>query len=377
MKRIIFWAILVSPALVVAFFFAAFVVDVVRINRVSHERISGDFDKFLAARKGSAFPPPAAFHMMDPANANIFLFGASSVVISDGKTFADYMETGLGGSGGRVKVVNFGIPGIDSHSVRLRVEQSLRFGAYPPRAIVLYYGHNDYNVAYSSSLNTHWDNAFNAFLKISYYLSGREFKFPDQKYVFKAEAYSDYLWYARFTRPVFFDIVQKLRLYRVDNESYEGYNAKILEQFKRNNDAILAMAKERGIPVVLVTPIGNLHARPYGSIDVSERNYRLGIGSKDYAESVGYLIKAKDGEIFTGDTRAKSPVLDYLRSLDDGKTVFVFDLERDFIGREFSFDTTNFLDYFHLNDRAHRAVGEYMTEKIRSAPPLNKALSVD
>jgi len=366
MKRIIFWAILVSPAIVVAFFFAAFVSDVVKINRVSHEQISADFEAFLAARKGSAFPPPAAFHQMDEKDDNIFLFGGSSVVISDGRTMADYMEAGLNGASGRVRVINFGIPGIDSHSVRLRVEQSLRLGAHPPRAIVLYYGHNDYNVAYTSSLNTHWDNSFNTFLKISYYLSGREFNFPDQKFVFKTESYGDYFWYAIYTRPAFFNLVQKLRLYKVDNARYEGYNALILDQFKRNTAAILSMAGERRIPVVIVTPIGNLHARPYGSIDVSEKNYRLGMGAKDYRESVGYLMKARDGEIFTGDTRAKTR-----------RAVFVFDLESDFIDREFPFDGTSFLDYFHLNDRAHRAVGGYLAEKIRLAPPLNDALFLD
>ncbi|MDP2690037.1 MAG: hypothetical protein Q8P48_08000, partial [Deltaproteobacteria bacterium] len=287
MKRVAFWGILLSPAFLVLFFIAVFFADVIRINRVSHDDIGRSFNRFLAAREGTSFPPPKAFHEMEPGGANVFLFGASSVVISDKLTFADYLEKDLGADNRNIKVVNFGIPGIDSHSVKSRVEQSLRFSPAPPRAIILYFGHNDYNVAYTSSLNTHWDDSFNTFLKIGYHLSGRKFNFPDQKFVFKAEEYNEYLWYAIFTRPVFFNIAQRLRLYRVDNAKYGEYNARILEQFKNNTEEILRMARSESIPVIIVTPIGNLHARPYGDIGLVDRNYRLGTRAKDYMESVG------------------------------------------------------------------------------------------
>lgn len=376
MKRIIFWGILLLPAFVVLFFVAVFISDVKKLDRISYDEIDAKLDAYLSTKEGTPFPPPKDFFSTGPQDAGIFVFGASSVVITDKSTFGQYLEQGLQPHNGNVRVVNFGIPGLDSYSVKLRVAQALKSATSAPKAIVLYFGHNDYNVAYKNVLHPYWEDSFNSFLKLTYHLSGRKFNFPDQKFVFKSENFNDFYWYAMFTRPVFFDIAQRLRLYSVDNARYEGYNLKILEQFKRNTSGILDMAAAKGIPVIIVTPIGNLSAKPHGSIDIVDKSYKMGMSAGNYAESVRHLTKAKDNEIFTGDMRAKSQLLDYLRTLHDGNKVFVMDLERDFIQAGFKFDGSNFLDYFHLNDSAHRAVGSYLSGRIRADGKLREHLGL-
>ncbi|OGP14829.1 MAG: hypothetical protein A2052_08370 [Deltaproteobacteria bacterium GWA2_54_12] len=375
MKRIIFWGVLLLPAFVVLFFVAVFIADVKRLDRISHDEIGAKLDTYLSAKEGTLFPAPKGFFEAGPQDAGIFVFGESSVVITDKLTFSQYLEQDLQPNNSNIKVVNFGIPGIDSYSIKLRVAQALN-SASTPKAILLYFGHNDYNVAYKYVLHPYWEESFNVFLKLTYHLSGRKFNFPDQKFVFRSDNYNDFYWYAMFTRPVFFDIAQRLGLYKVDNGKYDGYNLKILEQFKKNTSEILDMAAAKGIPVIIVTPIGNLSAKPHGSIDMVDKSYQMGMSARNYAESVRHLTKAKDNEIFTGDMRAKSQLLDYLRTLHDGNKVFVFDLEKDFIQAGFKFDGSNFLDYFHLNDSAHRAVGSYISGRIRADGRLQEHLGL-
>src|SRR5262249_51288427 len=151
-----------------------------------------------------------------------------------------------------------------------------------------------------------------------------------QEYVFGTKTY-EFFWYGLYHRPRYFNLAQKLGLWTIDNAVYQDYNRRIHEQFGRHTAAIVALAREAGGPALLVTPIGNLHAKPYGAIEVVEENYKRGIAETDYRKSFEYLSAARDNEIFTGDLRAKSPLLAYLRTVGDGETTFVLDLEKDFV----------------------------------------------
>lgn len=377
MKRIIFWAVLLSPAFVVLFFLFAFISDGLQLNRIDHDNIGKSLTGYLQTKEPTTFPPPEDLSAADSTHANIYVFGESSVVLTDKFTFSHYLEKNLNEAVPDANVTNFGIPGIDSYSVKKRVSQALRFAPAKPKVLLLYYGHNDYNVAYDNIINIGYDDAFNIFLKIGNSISGGKFNFPDQKYVFNSEKFGELYWYARFRRPVFLNLAQKAGLFKVDNARYDGYNEMILERFKKNTEEILMMAKEAGIPVVLVTPIGNLHAKPYGAIEIVDQNYKQGLSAREYKESYDYLMKARDNEIFTGDIRAKTPLNDYLRSLHNGTSVFVFDLEKDFSEEKFAFDESNFLDYFHFNDKAHQKIAGYLAKKIMADQQLRRSLTHD
>ncbi len=377
MKRLIFWAVLLSPAFVVLFFLFAFISDGLKLNRIDHDNIGKSLNSYLLTKEPTTFPPPEDLSAADSTHANIYVFGESSVVLTDKLTFSHYLEKDLNEAVPDANVTNFGIPGIDSYSIKKRVSQALQFAPAKPNVLLLYYGHNDYNVAYDNIININYDDSFNTFLKIGNSISGGKFNFPDQKYVFNSEKFGELYWYARFRRPVFLNLAQKAGLFKVDNAMYDGYNEMILERFKKNTEEILLMAKEAGIPVVLVTPIGNLRAKPYGAIEIVDQNYKQGLSAKGYKESHDYLMKARDNEIFTGDIRAKTPLNDYLRSLHNGTSVFVFDLEKDFSEEKFAFDESNFLDYFHFNDKAHQKIARYLAKKIMADEQLRRSLAHD
>ncbi|MEK6758144.1 MAG: hypothetical protein AABY51_00030 [Deltaproteobacteria bacterium] len=377
MKRIIFWAVLLSPAFVVLFFIFAFISDGLQLNKIDHDGIKISLERYLQTKEPTTFPPPEALSAADAAHANVYVFGESSVVLTDKLTFSHYLEKNLNEAGPDAKVTNFGIPGIDSYSIKKRVSQALQFAPAKPKVLLLYYGHNDYNVAYDNIINIVYDGSFNIFLKIGNYISGGKFNFPEQKFVFNSEKFGELYWYARFRRPVFLNLAQKAGLFKVDNVRYDGYNEMILAHFKKNTEEILLMAREAGIPVILVTPIGNLHAKPYGAIEIVDKNYKQGLSAKDYKESHNLLMKARDNEVFTGDIRAKTPLNDYLRSLHNGTNVFVFDLEKDFTEEKFAFDESNFMDYFHFNDKAHQKIAGYLAGKIMSDPKLSRSLAPD
>ncbi len=375
MKRIIFWAVLLSPAFVVLFFIFAFISDALQLNKIDHNGIRISLDRYLQAKEPTTFPPPEDFSEADSSHANIYVFGESSVVLTDKLTFSHYLGKDLSEAVPDARVTNFGIPGIDSYSIKKRVSQALQFAPAKPKVLILYYGHNDYNVAYDNIINIAYDGSFNTFLKIGNYVSGGKFNFPEQKFVFNSEKFGELYWYARFRRPEFLNLAQKAGLFKVKNDMYDEYNGMILEHFKKNTEEILLMAREAGIPVILVTPIGNLHAKPYGAIEIVDKSYKQGISARDYKESHDLLMKARDNEVFTGDIRGKTPLNEYLRSLHNGKSVFVFDLERDFTEAKFAFDESNFMDYFHFNDKAHQKIAGYLAGKIMADQQLMRSLA--
>src|SRR5262249_40946183 len=123
----------------------------------------------------------------------------------------------------------------------------------------------------------------------------------------------------------------------------------------RNNEALLDLAASHRVPVVVITPVGNLRAEPYGDLDTTSALYRKGMTTPDYDQAWAYLKQAQDTEIFTYDLRAKSPLVSYIRNLRR-PGVYVLDLERVLKERRFGFGDAEFLDYFHFNDRSHRVV---------------------
>ena len=126
---------------------------------------------------------------------------------------------------------------------------------------------------------------------------------------------------------------------------------------------MIRTVQEKKIPLLIVTPIGNLHAEPYGDITKTTKYFRKGLHATDYAKKMEYLATARDSEFITGDIRAKTGLLKYLRDIIQ-PNVHVLDLEQELLNKEFPFDHTCFMDYFHLNDRSHQLVAEYLYDFI-------------
>jgi hypothetical protein len=116
--------------------------------------------------------------------------------------------------------------------------------------------------------------------------------------------------------------------------------------------------------VVLMTPVGNLHAEPFGDITVVTRHYRAGMASTDYKQSIAELKKARDAELITYDLRAKSPLIGYIRKVNR-PNVHVLDLEKRLEEMRFGFGNEDFVDYFHFNDRSHRLLADVIYDFLK------------
>lgn len=318
---------------------------------------------------------PGGFSLKDVGsnNANIYVFGASSVVMSDnGKTFSYYLENKLNDLGYSVTVSLEGVPGSDSFFVRNRIEDVLSNAAKKPDLLIIYSGHNDYNYVY------HRNGRLPIYLKgieksakISYFLTAQKYResFADNEQ-------DNFNYFLRTYAPRIINLLQMTRLTTVRSEEFEGINNLVREYFKKNIDDSIRLAHSMGIPVILCTPIGNLHAEPYGNYGKVTEVYRRGLRASEYNNRILLLTKAKDEEIFTYDTRAKSPLLDDIR-LMSRQGGYVLDLEKILIEKHFSFSYDDFMDYFHMKDKTHREIGYLLVDLIEKNHLLTKDYVLD
>ena len=126
---------------------------------------------------------------------------------------------------------------------------------------------------------------------------------------------------------------------------------------------MIDILSSRGVRTILVTPIGNLRAEPFGNIFETTEEYNLGLKTAEYGSSLMHLLKARDAELFTFDVRAKSGLINGLKGTMK-KDVNVLDLEEVLMSRKFSFDYSHFMDYFHFNDAGHKLVARCLHDMV-------------
>jgi len=360
-KRLLFHIILILPAVVLGSILLATARDVWSIHRVNPVEIYRALETHLDNKAPRSFPLPDAIHLKNKTKKSIFVFGASALVLSDSdKTFTDYLQE----HHDDLHIVNFGVVATDSLSVKQRVREALSESR--PDLIILYFGDNDYNAAYQGFVLPKYFDKFDCLLKLSYY-------FFDKERPVGELGPDDYYWFARLNRPRLLQMLQKLRMLSFDPGSYTPVNRSILEHFRKNNEAIVGMASSLKIPVILITPVGNLRAEPFGGMDTTTALYKRGLAASDYHESLHYLRMAVDTELFTYDLRAKTGLLDYIRNYEH-PDVYVLDLEKKLEQRNFSFGDSDFVDYVHFNDKSHRLLAgilyDFMVQKnLLKGPP--------
>ena len=353
LKKSLFFLITAMPSLLLLGIVVLLGRDIYEIRLVTPSAIYHGLQSHLAHEDPENIPlPDAIFSAGDTDKTTVYAFGESSLVLSDGKTFPEYLQQ----RHADLRVVNFGVSGIDSFVVRQRVEEALSVAK--PDVVVLYYGHNDYNNAYQEYIMPNFFQQFDLFLRISYRFHNKNrppgVLLADNPY-----------WFSRLIRPKFFQFFEQLGMLDIDIRDYEPINQMILDYYVRNNDAIIDMALSQNIPVVLITPVGNLHAEPFGDIHVTTALYKKGMASQDYDDSLKYLKSARDAEIFTYDMRAKSPLIDYIRNYER-PGVYVLDLEKKLEQMRFGFGYGEFLDYFHFNDKSHSLLADIIYDFMAS-----------
>ncbi len=343
-KRRLFALIMLLPGIALAGLLLLIGSEILQIRRIEPDTIHAQLKEHLANKRPARFPPPDEFSQLEAGRESLFLFGASSVVLSDGGTMADYLKQ----NHPELQVINFGVSGFDSFSVRERVRQVLAIAR--PDVLLLYYGHNDYNNAYQGFIMPNYFNQFESELRFAYFVrGGSERTVPFSN--------GSFYWFARRHRPKFFQLLQRLRVIQIDGDDFRPINRSILEHFKDNTHAIIEMAESLNVPMVLMTPIGNLHAEPYGDVDTTTVLYEDGMATAPGQASMDLLRRARDSEIFTFDLRAKSALVDYIRN-SSHEGVYLLDLEKTLTDQGFEFGDSDFVDYFHFNDRSHRLLAD-------------------
>jgi len=350
-KRIIFYGVLSLPAVLMGIVVLVTALDIVQVRMIDQSTLYTGFRDHLLHKGPASFPLPEGIQERHPLKKTVFVFGESSLVLSDGKTFPDY----LGSAHEGLQVVNFGVTGIDSLSVLQRVQEAL--AASVPDIMILYYGHNDYNNAYHGYLVPQYFERFNLLLRIPYL-------FYDKTRPVSAFSFGTFYWYGEMHRPRLYQLFEKAKLVDIHSASYAPVNGLILEYFMHHNEAIIRLAASRNVPVVLITPVGNLRAEPYGDLNATTGAYRKGMETADYQQSIAYLKQARDSEIFTYDVRAKSGLVDYIRHFKRSG-VYVLDLEKELETKQFGFGYSDFLDYFHFNDRSHRLLADMIYDFLK------------
>ena len=284
----------------------------------------------------------------------IYIFGASSLLSShgfnnEGYIFSSLLEDNLLYEYSDLKVINYGLPGLESSTVNGRVYDSINFNR--PDMVILYFGHNDYTRTYMHFLDFYSD--FFDLLNI----------------VFLRRSAENFSRYNMDLIRRLSNFMIKISLLDIDSNDFKLIDDMILERYIDNVENILLILREKNIPVIYMTTIGNLHLKPYG--DLSTKNYYdAGINSESYHERIKYLRKAVDSEIFTFPKRAPSALNSYIKSLNYPNT-HILDLEEILINKNFEFDNNDFTNYLHFAESTHRLISDIIFEFILENSLLN------
>ncbi|MBN2422203.1 hypothetical protein JXB41_03165 [Candidatus Woesearchaeota archaeon] len=302
----------------------------------------------------------------------VYVFGAASVVAPTyNASFPYYLEEYMNKNNRNIKIVNLGMEGIYSDIIKTRIASSLNNNILP-ELIIPYCGHNDYDRIYWAYVK----GKMNIISKLfpNDLIEKLEKRNMEQRF---NQMQTDNEKLAPKYVPVFSNIdgiiepnikkyLQMIGILRLNQEYFNSYNRLILDHYSKNIVAIIRSAKEKKIPRLIVTPISNLEAEPFGINKATLHLYRQGLKENDYNRRIKYLTDAKDSEIFSYQLRAKSDLSLFLNSINESR-VYVLDLKKELMNDKFNFSYDNFYDYVHLRPAAHKKIslilGSYILER--------------
>lgn len=385
-RRWIFRLVLLSPLLCLIVVAGSCVVRVVKIQSTTDEEILEQVAQDLEHKQGEGYQvqykdgQAGVFYLetphfqpldVKPGERVIYAFGGSSLVAPMGESFPEEVQRGAQAAGLPWRVFNYGNYGFDSYSVRVRLKVALQHR--PPDLVLIYSGHNDFTYSY-----------WNLVLPQLYLVSGAP--------VLQALARLGYALgkmfqhrepgnpgppFEKFRRaslePAMFRLVNRsLGLFAGRKALFEKVNKLALQAYEKNMAAMLRICREAGVPVLLVTPVFNLHFRPTGLDGEAEELFNRGLAAASYEQRIKLLVQAKDADVFSGMIRAKSSLLDYLRGLQAPPAVSVLQLDKALYSTEQPLDGTQFEDSLHLWVPFHKLVAQHIFKHITSNGLLDK-----
>ena len=389
LKLVLFYAAILIPLGLLIILTLSIVMKVFTINTIDYEKIYSNLENYLKADKGQIglslnegeltirynykikegpYKPriKKVKFTPNPDNSLIYVYGSSPVVaklpLSKDLLFPALLEKLLnsGRKGKEIELYNFGLESFDSFDIKKLLEATVEFKK--PNLIIFYEGHMDYESAYIANIKREF-----------YFLRGKFFRYLFGV-AFLKQAYTNIDpvkqiveigdWVIRATvEPNLLNLVQRASVVTIPSEPFKRYNRLIESYYGKNVKEIIALCNEYDVLIIFVVPVANLHAKPFGIYDITQRYYKLGLAEEDYHKRIAYLNKAKDSEIFTGDLRAKTAMNDFLRTLNQ-EDVYVLDLENELIKEKNVFDYQYFYDIGHVKPRLHKMIADYLYDFI-------------
>jgi len=379
LKNLVFYIITFLPLCLLLFFLFRFSSNVVHIKNLDYERIVCELENYLASDKavisfnhgddglrieydyliedGPYKPKKINFVFNNkPDDYLIYVYGSSPLIsrlpfLGEDSLFPDILESELNsGQPRNVRVYNFGVSSFDSFDIKEMVKGTVNYRK--PDLIIYYGGHMDYSSAYSVVIRKNFTLLKGDFFKKLVGFSSLN-KFDKWN---KFAGIGDWILYTSI-EPNLINLMQMAKIVSIRPEPFVDYNQLILSYYEKNINEIINFAREKNIPVIFITPIANLEVKPFGIYDITQGFFNLGMKESNYLKRIGYLFKARDSEIFTGDLRAKSGLNYFLRSLKRSG-VYVLDLEAILLSNEFMFNYDSFYDVGHIRPGLHKIIAD-------------------
>lgn len=388
LSRLFLWGLTLYPALFVVVIVAAFAGQLLRVSLRDTEESIRQLETQLAGKRGPGFEvreeggklcfdvsgAPRCF--AQTPGPRVLVFGGSSVVLPVyERSFPALLEQRLKEMGhADAQVVNLGVPGYDSTAILERLRVSLP--RFRPDLVIFYMGHNDYTAAYRSPVVTDVHLiAPSATLSALAWLAFRWGDHRAEGLPWQPEISQFGPFLKARAEPALIQASQELRLLRLPSVS-QRLNALVLAHFSSNVEEMLARCAQADAAVLLITPISNLEAPVYGETPQSHAEQRRALAIGDYGERLAALRGVKDRDVFSLDIRAKTPLLEFLRSIKSPGVVFL-DLEKSFENEKFSFGFEDFRDYVHFLQPTHERLAERIAHKISENSPFSAASDED
>lgn len=335
--------------------------DVLRLRSIDSEELLTAFVEHVAIRDSRPLPEFGTGRGQAGGDGpTIWALGASSIFFPEGLTFVEQLGQQLQQSNPRLRMLNLGISGIESRALVEQFETALAQQPKPPELLVIYAGHNDYNALYHASLA----RKFDLFESLFYLLA--PFTRPGLRHGMTV--------YLRTRVPPLLEWFQRAGLVDLSHLDLEAVNQRVSARFRQNLVRIIERCRLLRVPVLLVTPVGNLLARPYGSLAATTAPYLLGMSLRGEAR-LGLLRTAQENEFVTYDIRAKAGAVAVLRSLAKPGIVVV-DLDACLVAGKVRLDPRLFSDYFHFTKWGHARVAECLRDAVAAWPELTLGLGI-
>jgi len=255
------------------------------------------------------------------------------------------------------QLINFSMNALDTFDIEKIAKSAV---ALKKPDLLIYYdvGASDFEGAYFSCIK-------NNFKVISPFIKNLSrliiFKSPPK--MGKANQAAD--WFMRaYVDPNALRLLQWANIIKIPWEPFTAYNQLIMSYYKNNVMRIVQLAKEKDIPLIIVAGVSNLESPTFGIYSMSDAFYDKGMHQKDYSKRVLLLQQAKDTEIFTGELCTKSPIYEFLASLEV-ENVYVFDAYSKLKSDKVKLGYNLFYDYGHMRPELHKIIADYIFTYIK------------